>query len=242
MFQDPDIKTYGFRKIRTLNRVFQDPDVQGPDFSASGMCVRSAGAQLRHRSCRCAVAAPLPLRRRFWRADGFSRSRLGFSRSRLWRAPRAARGTHRRAKRNGATATARQRRNGNQIMLLAFGAASSSPSTPPPPSPPPAIATAWLQANQGCRQTRRDPSISHAKVLQANQDCRQIRGAQGSYSLPSLQRILQGVQSLPTRVRDGARDGKQRRPVLQYNNICLKQDPSRSRYKKKNRRKPKSGP
>ena len=174
--------------------MFQDPDVQGPDFSASGMCVRSAGAQLRHRSCRCAVAAPLPLRRRFWRADGFSRSRLGFSRSRLWRAPRAARGTHRRAKRNGATATARQRRNGNQIMLLAFGAASSSPSTPPPPSPPPAIATAWLQANQGCRQTRRDPSISHAKVLQANQDCRQIKGAQGlqarSYSLPSLQRIL----------------------------------------------------
>ena len=76
MFQDPDIKTYGFRKIRTLNRVFQDPDVQGPDFSASGMCVRSAGAQLRHRSCRCAVAAPLPLRRRFWRADGWSQSRL----------------------------------------------------------------------------------------------------------------------------------------------------------------------
>ena len=144
---------------------------------------------------------------------------------------RPARGTHRRAKRNGATATARQRRNGNQIMLLAFGAASSSPSTPPPPSPPPAIATAWLQANQGCRQTRRDPSISHAKVLQANQDCRQIRGAQGSYSLPSLQRILQGVQGLPTRVRDGARTGT-RRPVLQYNNICLKQDPSRSRYKK----------
>ena len=36
-------------------------------------------------------------------------------------------------------------------------------------------------------------------------------------------------------------DGKKRRPVLQYNNICLKQDPSRSRYKK-NRRKPKSGP
>ena len=169
--------------------------------------------------------APLPLRRCLWRGYGFSRSRL-------WRAPRAARGTHRRAKRNGATA--RQRRNGNQIMLLAFGAASSSPSTPPPPSPPPAIATAWLQANQGCRQTRRDPSISHAKVLQANQDCRQIRGAQGlqarSYSLPSLQRILQGVQGLPTRVRDGARTGK-RRPVLQYNNICLKQDPSRSRYK-----------
>ena len=172
--------------------------------------------------------APLPLRRCLWRGYGFSRSRL-------WRAPRAARGTHRRAKRNGATATARQRRNGNQIMLLAFGAASSSPSTPPPPSPPPAIATAWLQANQGCRQTRRDPSISHAKVLQANQDCRQIRGAQGlqarSYSLQSLQRILQGVQGFPTRVRDGARTGK-RRPVLQYNNICLKQDPSRSRYKK----------
>ena len=119
------------------------------------------------------------------------------------RAPRAARGTHRRAKRNGATATARQRRNGNQIMLLAFGAASSSPSTPPPPSPPPAIATAWLHANQGCRQTRRDPSISHAKVLQANQDCRQIRGAQGSYSLPSLQRIPQGVHGLSTKVRDG---------------------------------------
>ena len=200
MFQDPDIKTYGFRKIRTLNRVFQDPDVQGPDFSASGMCVRSAGAQLRHRSCRCAVAAPLPLRRRFWRADGFSRSRLGFSRSRLWRAPRAARGTHRRAKRNGATATARQRRNGNQTR----------------------------PSNQGCRQTRRDPSISHAKVLQANQDCRQITGPQGlqarSYSLPSLQRILQGVHGLPTKVRDGPpgsgmarRTGK--KGVLFYNII-----------------------
>ena len=50
--------------------------------------------------------APLPLRRCLWRGYGFSRSRL-------WRAPRAARGTHRRAKRNGATATARQRRNGN---------------------------------------------------------------------------------------------------------------------------------
>ena len=36
----------------------------------------AAQAQLRHRSCRCAVAAPLPLRRRFWRADGWSQSRL----------------------------------------------------------------------------------------------------------------------------------------------------------------------
>ena len=116
--------------------------------------------------------APLPLRRCLWRGYGFSRSRL-------WRAPRAARGTHRRAKRNGATATARQRRNGNQTR----------------------------PSNQGCRQTRRDPSISHAKVLQANQDGRQIRGTQGlqarSYSLPSLQRILQGVHGLPTKVRDG---------------------------------------
>ena len=92
-----------------------------------------------------------------------------------------------------------------------------------------------LQANQTRSKHLACQGVAGKSGLQANQR------RPGVLQPPIPSKNPSGVQGLPTRVRDGARDGKKRRPVLQYNNICLKQDPSRSRYKK-NRRKPKSGP
>ena len=104
----------------------------------------------------------------------------------------------------------------------------------------------------GTATAQRQPDPSFKSGLQANQTrskhlaCQGVAGKSGLQANQRRPGVLQppipsknpsGGAGLahqgpgrPTRVREGAPDGK-RGPVLHYNNMCLKRDPSRSGYK-----------
>ena len=92
-----------------------------------------------------------------------------------------------------------------------------------------------LQANQTRSKHLACQGVAGKSGLQANQRRPGVAGKILQPPIPSKNpsggaRLAHQGPGRPTRVREGAPDGK-RDPVLHYNNICLKRDPSRSGYK-----------
>ena len=92
-----------------------------------------------------------------------------------------------------------------------------------------------LQANQTRSKHLACQGVAGKSGLQANQRRPGVAGKILQPPIPSKNPsggagLAHQGPGRPTRVREGAPDGK-RGPDLHYTNICLKRDPSRSRYK-----------